>query len=116
MKRLTIRSLLASLELPSDTLFTVEGNLLIVDAARTFLAHDYPAFLRHERLRIVDQGKIYEVLIQVFPAAGGGEVTFCEPISLTGTLSGSCGQFHIVPSFCHIISTCDPSLSVQIEF
>ena len=81
-----IGDILDKLEMLVGTQISVSGRLLVGEEDRSFLATDYEAYKRGERVSVIDSKRIATHLLRSLPAYGGGDVIYNEKAYLTGTV------------------------------
>lgn len=81
-----IGDILDNLDLFAGSQISVSGQLLVGEDDRPFLATDYQAYKRGERLPVVDSKQIVTHLLGALPVYGGGDVIYDERAYLTGTV------------------------------
>ena len=80
-----VRDLLSSMESLAGTEISISGRLL-VGLEHLYLADDYDAYARGERIAVDDGGIIVSCMNPQFSPYGGGDVMFDEAAYVTGTL------------------------------
>jgi hypothetical protein len=74
---------------------------VIVGGHTAFVACDYDAYVRGERLAIDDGGTIERALLKALPAYGGGQCTYDEEATIVGTVRCSKDEVvHLVLKSC----------------
>lgn len=85
---------------------------LLVDCDDSFLASDYEAFCRRERIPIIDNGVISQQLLATMPAFGGGECIYDEDAWIKGVaVYGIDGAMQLLLKSCRV---CRDSYEVTI--